>query len=385
MSGCAVYGQCYRLVAMTSDGPRPAEDRSTSALANDRRAEATAAARPDPRRLLAVAFGPPSMTAALRQLPRVIQAADCVELRLDLIDQGYNLAELLHARGSLPVVVTLRPPAQGGRSLLSPPERLAVLLQAAELGADYVDLEFDALSLQALAELRARGTRVIVSRHDFSSMPRGLADDWWPRLADLGADVVKVVGTASEVRDCLPVFRALARADRPTIAIAMGSVGQMSRVLALRAEQCLLTYAALDSGGGTAPGQLTIDELRSTFRAERIGESTRVYGLLGPHAESDRLREYNGWFANDGFDGVAVPFPAHADAAEIVSAYRELPVSGWHVHGLDLQTDVVRVLDEVRSPNGRVNAVVRSADGALRGSWVESPREQYEVWRGGAG
>ncbi len=120
-------------------------------------------------------------------------------------------------------------------------------------------------------------------------MPWELAEEWWPELAALDADVVKVVGAASDARDCLLVFRALRRADRPTIAIAMGERGLASRVLALRFEQCLLTYAALEAGAGMAPGQLTTREMRSVYHSDRLGLTTRVYGLLGPHAEPERL------------------------------------------------------------------------------------------------
>jgi 3-dehydroquinate dehydratase/shikimate dehydrogenase len=282
------------------------------------------------------------------------------------------------------VVATLRPPEQGGRCELPANERLRVLTKAAELGAEYVDLEFDVASQSAQAAVRAAGARVIISRHDFSGMPTDLSDAWWRELADLGADIVKVVGTAREVRDCLPVFRALHRADRPTIAIAMGDAGLSTRVLALRADNCLLTYAALETGGGTAPGQLSLDDMRQTYRAERIGPGTRVYGLLGPHAEAERLAQYNTWFADDRFDGVAVPFLALSDAPRIVEAYRELPVSGWHVHGADLQKRIVAALDELDAKarrHGKVNGVVRRGDGGLVGHWVESPREQYAVWR----
>jgi len=333
--------------------------------------------------MLAVAFGPPTMAEALAGLPRIREQADCVELRLDLFEEAFDLPSLLRERGDLPVVATLRPPDQGGKCSLPANERLTVLLKAAELGAEYVDLEFDAATPQALSRLRSAGAQVVLSRHDFSAMPTDLADAWWPALAELGADVVKVVGTAWRVSDCLHVFRAFARADRPTIAIAMGEAGLLSRVLALRDDRCFLTFAALDEGRGTAPGQLTAREMRETFCVERLRPTTRVYGLLGPHAETDRLREYNAWFVSDGFDGVAVPFVADADAAGIVSAFRELPVSGWHVHGAELQAGVVAALDEVRSAKGKVNAVVRRADGGLVGHWVESPREQYELWRGG--
>jgi 3-dehydroquinate dehydratase / shikimate dehydrogenase len=327
------------------------------------------------------------MADALVGLPLVRQQASCVEFRLDLFEEPFDLALLLRERGALPAVVTLRPPDQGGKSPLPSAARFEVLLQAARLGAEYVDLEYDAASPHAVAALKETGARVIVSRHDFSAMPADLAEGWWPALAARGADVVKVVGTALDVRDCLCVFRAFARADLPTIAIAMGEAGLASRVLALRDEHCLLTYAALDQGKSTAPGQLTASEMRQTYGVDRLRPATRVYGLLGPHTEQDRLREYNTWFGADSFDGVAVPFKVDADAPGIVAAFRQLPVSGWHIHGLELQTSVLEALDDL-APNAalqkKANAVVRRTDGALVGHWVESPREQYDVWRSAA-
>jgi 3-dehydroquinate dehydratase/shikimate dehydrogenase len=333
--------------------------------------------------MVAIAFGPPTMAEALAGLPQISVEADCVELRLDLFEEPFDLAALLRERGELPVVVTLRPPDQGGKSPLSAAERLKVLVRAAELGAEYVDLEWDAATPDALAALHAAGADVVVSRHDFGAMPAELAQGWWPELAGLGADVVKVVGTARDVRDCLPILRVLAQASIRTIAIAMGEAGVLSRVLALRTEQCFLTYATLGRGTPTAPGQLTVGEMRSMYRVERLKPDTRVYGLLGPHAERERVSEYNAWFARDAQNGVAVPFVASADGSGIVSAFRELPVDGWHLHGSDLQTDVVSALDNLAPTaerQNKVNAIVRAPHGALVGHWVESPREQYELW-----
>jgi 3-dehydroquinate dehydratase/shikimate dehydrogenase len=338
----------------------------------------------EPRRMIAIAFGPPSMAEALADLPRIRAEADCVELRLDLWHEPFDLPTLLRERGDLPAVVTLRPPEQGGKSPLPPAERLQVLRKAAELGAEYIDLEFDAATPDAVATIHATGAKVIVSRHDFEQMPPQLADGWWHDLASRGADIVKVVGTARDIRDCLPVMRALGNAALPTIAIAMGGPGLLSRVLALRSDQCLLTYAALGSGQGTAPGQLTAGEMREVYHAPRLGSATAVFGLLGPHMEHERIREYNAWFASDAVDAVTVPFVADSDAPGIVSAYRELPVSGWHVHGDELQTTVGQALDTLSAGacrQGKVNAIIRHADGALEGHWVESPREQYDLWR----
>src|SRR5213075_1693713 len=88
----------------------------------------------EPSRMIAIAFGPATMAEALDGLPRIREAADCVELRLDYFEESFDLPRLLRERGDLSVVGTVRPPDQGGHSKLAAPERLAILLEAAQLG-----------------------------------------------------------------------------------------------------------------------------------------------------------------------------------------------------------------------------------------------------------
>ena len=293
--------------------------------------------------MIAVSFGPPTMAEALAGLPRIRAQAQCVELRLDLFEAPFDLAVLLRERGDLPAVVTLRPPHQGGRSPLSPPARLAVLLEAADGGAEYVDLESDAATPEAVAALQAAGARVIVSRHDFAAMPADLADGWWPALAVLGADVVKIVGTARSVADTLQVFRAFARADRPTIAIAMGEAGLLTRILALREPWCLLTYAALGPGAGHGPRPASSAWTRCRRSIESIG-CALARGCTGCWVDT---RSPRGWRSTTPGSpqtaGTAWPSRStsvrRVPLAPMVAAFRELPVSGWHVHGREfLQT-----------------------------------------------
>lgn len=338
-----------------------------------------------PRRLLAVALGRATMAEALAALPQVVEQADAVELRLDLFEEPFDLPALLAARGRLPAVVTLRPLGQGGRSPAPAPERLAVLLRAADLGAEYVDLEWDAATPQAVAALHAAGAGVVVSRHDFERMPADLPTGWYDDLAQRGADVVKLVGMAAEPRDCLPVLRAFRRAERPLVAIGMGEAGFATRVLALREERCFLTYAAL--GEGTAPGQVAVHEMREAYGARRLGPGTAAYGILAPRLAHVLAARHNRWLAAAGVDAVAVPFLAADDAPGIVSAFRDLPMAGWHVHGAALQETVGQALDTLDGSAcraGKVNAIVAEGDGALRGAWVESPEAQHTLWTGQA-
>lgn len=337
-----------------------------------------------PGHLLAVALGPRTPSEALDLLRRAAQVADAVELRLDYLDDLTSLEMLIQARACL-LVATLRGVAQGGRSSLSATERVEILVRAADAGAAYVDLDCDAASPEHVARLKSAGAGVIVSRHDFQQMPDDLGA-WWRELADAGADVVKVVGTAQDARDCLPVFQVLRAASLPTVALAMGAAGLPSRVLSLTYPRCFLTFAALDEGTGTAPGQVTVQEMRQAYHVARLGPSTLPYGLLGPHAESALAARHNAWFAAAGVDGVAVPVPAERDAGAIVQAYRSVPWGGWHIHGASLQRDVLPVLDELDASaraQGKVNGITVRA-GALVGAWVESPEEQFALWTGQA-
>lgn len=343
-------------------------------------------ARDARQRMIGVSLGPKSMAEALDALPTIAEQADIVEIRLDYFEGPYDLARLLRDR-PLPVIVTNRPPREGGRCDQPDDERLAVLRRAAELGAEYVDVEWDAATSEALVPIKAAGARVLVSRHSFSEMPGDFVD-WAKLVIERGADVVKIVGMAHDVRDTLPVFRVFEQVDRPAIAIAMGEAGLPSRVLALRYDTCFLTYATLGAGERVAPGQLPISEMNQVFRAGRLSPRTAVYGLLGPHVENDRLADYNAWFERAGVDAVAVAFPARAggevDAADIVAAFRELPVAGWHIHGGELQETVGVALDELAASacrQGKVNSVTLRHE-RLIGEWVESPAEQFGLWTG---
>jgi 3-dehydroquinate dehydratase / shikimate dehydrogenase len=324
------------------------------------------------RGLIAVALNEPTTEharAALRQAARV---ADIVELRLDLM-VSFDLPRLLAER-PCPVIVTCRAAREGGRWDGSEEERLDVLRRAIDLGAEYVDVEADAIHL-----IRERGrSRLIASCHDFSAMPADLPA-LWQRLAATGADVVKIVGMAHDARDVGPVLQVLANADRPTIAIAMGPAGLATRVLALRYQRCLLTFCALETGGGTAPGQIGATELVGVYNARHLSEQTAVVGLLGPEADIAELRRWNQALRRQGQDRVAVPFvvPESVSAPEVLSALQEMGVRALIV-APPFQEVVGQALDELENGAcrwGRVN-LIEMCGGRLVGCWVE---EQGEV------
>jgi 3-dehydroquinate dehydratase/shikimate dehydrogenase len=319
------------------------------------------------RPMIAVALNEPTTEHARAALRQAAQTADIVELRLDLMDE-FDLPRLLDGR-PCPVIVTCRALREGGRWHGSEGERLDVLRQAIDLGAEYVDVEGDAFHM-----IRERGrSRLIASSHDFTAMPADLPS-LWKRLAATGADVVKVVGMARDARDTIPVLQMLAAADRPTIAIAMGPAGIATRVLALRHRSCLLTFCALEAGQGTAPGQLGVSDLLSVYGARGLSQKTVVVGLLGPELDDEAVRRWNLALRCRDQDRVAVPFlaPESVSAPEVVSALRETDVRALAI-APTFQEVVGQALDELEAAacrRGRVN-FVELRDGRLVGGWIE--------------
>jgi 3-dehydroquinate dehydratase/shikimate dehydrogenase len=201
-------------------------------------------------------------------------------------------------------------------------------------------------------------------------------------LIDRGADVVKIVGMARRVQDNIRILDVLAGSPVPTIGIAMGDAGLISRVLALRHDSCFLTYATLGDGDQVAPGQLAIATMREVFHAENIGPDTAVYGVLSVESVPDALlASLNRATREAALDAVWVPFVAPGlscdSPGEVIGAYRSLAVAGYLV-AESAQKAVGDALDDVESEGheGRIS-LIRLADERLIGEWMPSVPDAF--------
>jgi 3-dehydroquinate dehydratase / shikimate dehydrogenase len=172
---------------------------------------------------------------------------------------------------------------------------------------------------------------VIASSHDFHGRPDRLLN----LVTDLNsspADVIKIVWTARSIRDNLEVFEILQARQKPTIALCMGEAGLISRVLAKKFG-AFLTFASLEEGAGTAPGQVSIRDMKRLYRWEALNAKTKVYGVVAsPVAHSMSPAIHNAAFDETGFDGVYLPLLVNA-GYESFKAFME---SFVHFEGLDL-------------------------------------------------
>jgi 3-dehydroquinate dehydratase / shikimate dehydrogenase len=301
---------------------------------------------PDPE--LCVTVAGRTAQALVRAREAAEAEADLVELRLDLMERPDAAAALSGRRRK--AIVTCRPVRTGGGFDGSDEERLRILLAAHALGAEYIDVDFDAPCQPLVAERQGRG--VVMSKHDFTGTPGdvpGLLD----AMRRTGAEIVKLATTAETLSDLVPLLNA-ATADPPTILIGMGASGVVSRILAARFRS-RWTYA----GQGVAPGQLSARRMLHEFRFRRIRPDARIYGVVGrPVLHSLSAAMHNAGFAARGMNATYVPLETN-DATDFRRFADAIGLRGASVT-TPLKMDVVPLLDEVTpiaSDAGAVNTI----------------------------
>jgi 3-dehydroquinate dehydratase type I len=142
-------------------------------------------------------------------------------------------------------------------------------MEAVEGGFQYVDLELSTDKLDRVIEtFREKGAKIILSHHDhFRTPDSAKLASTLEQLQKFKPDVCKIVTTAQMPEDNLTVLGLLKanRQNLPLVSFAMGQAGIWSRLLApfYGAD---FTYASLERGQETAPGQSTIAELRQIYQ-----------------------------------------------------------------------------------------------------------------------
>jgi len=298
----------------------------------------------------------------LAEMAEAAEAADVIELRLDFAAR-FDLKTLLEKRPR-PVIVTNRPVREGGNYRGSEEDRLAVLRQAVELGAEYVDVELD-----SAGRVPPGGrTRRIVSTHDFKEVPADLRRVH-AELVKSGADIAKFACMANHIADNLRVFEVLRDTKHATIALCMGEAGLISRILG-RKYGNFLTFASLGKGKESAPGQISAADLRALYRYKRIGAATEVYGVIAnPVAHSMSPAVLNAAFDAARRDAVYLPLKVEGDVVQFVNAFKALDIQGYSVT-LPHKQGVLAAMDELDPLAERIGAVntVANRGGKLFGT-----------------
>ncbi|MEP6788467.1 MAG: type I 3-dehydroquinate dehydratase, partial [Acidobacteriota bacterium] len=255
----------------------------------------------------------------IKNIKQAEEFADVIEVRFDCLRKE-ELEPLLLARTypgpaniivestKIPIISTFRPKEQGGCRDLSYSKREAFWTSGHETA--YCDIEEDLVETTDPPWLW--GER-ICSYHDFRGVPPDL-EDIVGRLFDTDVDKVKIAILANDVTDSIPLWKLLKQgrpygelSPRRMIPIAMGEAGKWTRILGL-AHGAFLTYAALDAGDETAPGQITAKDMIEIYRVKELDEETKVYGIIGdPVSGSLSPAMLNPAFAESNINAVYLP------------------------------------------------------------------------------
>ncbi len=207
----------------------------------------------------------PLICASLTRFEDVAKActADLVEVRIDIL--GSRWTEVVNDLRR-PWIACNRRADEGGYWKGDEASRIEELVKAVDLGATFVDVELSTDDVGNVVKyFKDRGVKTIISKHIYTHTPDiHSLEVLVTEIIGIGADIWKIATRACSISDNLTLLKLLRRFDVPGIALAMGDLGIISRILSPLVGG-FLTYASVSKGAESAPGQLTIDEIRETY------------------------------------------------------------------------------------------------------------------------
>jgi 3-dehydroquinate dehydratase / shikimate dehydrogenase len=320
-------------------------------------------------RLCAVVAAPTARDM-IAQIGLALPETRTIELRLDWMRSDSERSRFLtwlkrHRPQNATFLATCRRVVAGGKFRSDIQAELFWLIQARDSGCLWCDLEIETLGELPDQSIReyAVPPRVLLSEHDFEHTPH-LPHSLNPP-AHGEADAVKIAAYARSIADSVRLLR-LARHSHNFVAVPMGEVGLPARILALR-EGSALAYAPVSTP--TAPGQVSLREMKHLYRAHKLTRRTAVYAVIGnPIAHSLSPLLHNTGFIASNLDAVMLPFLVR-DLRDFLKAIPEFGIRGFAVT-IPHKRAIVNHLDEcdpLTARMGAVNSVLVRRDGSLFG------------------
>jgi 3-dehydroquinate dehydratase / shikimate dehydrogenase len=293
-----------------------------------------------------------------------------LELRLDWLRSDLERKRFLEwlatnrpLRSTL--LATCRRVVGGGKLQADAAREVYWLVQARSAGCQWCDLEmetFQDLPPGFIAQYPVPD-RVLLSIHDFEGTPK------LPRRVHVApkslVDGVKIAAKARTIADSVRLLK-LARHSEKFVAVPMGDVGLPARILALR-EGSALAYAPV--GDSTAPGQVSLHDLKYLYRAEELNRQTAVFGVIGnPVGHSLSPLLHNTGFALQHMNAVYLPFLVER-IGDFLACISDLGIRGFSVTLPHKQTILKYLKDcePLAAEIGAVNTVVVRKNGSLYG------------------
>lgn len=325
-----------------------------------------------PRVCMAITDSDPA--ALVDKAEALIRDNTFLEFRLDYLPRPAlalpKIKRLMEYNPHVVAIATCRRASSGGKFQGSLASQLDILGKASASGCQLVDIELQSAlkcRLEQVQRLRSR-SGLILSYHDFHSTKN--LESTLEKMVAIPADFYKIVSTATTLYDNVTMMKFLEKnGDRHSlIGLCMGEQGIISRLLGVRAGS-VFTFAAVTPDEKTAPGQITAQELRNTYRIEQVDVATRVYGVAGdPVAHSLSPAIMNAALRRENVNGVYLALHAKT-LKDLLSCVRDIPIHGLSIT-MPYKEGVLKHLDNTDSHTtkiGACNTVVRAQDGKLYG------------------
>lgn len=301
----------------------------------------------------------------IKKIKRASELADIIELRFDCLKDRANvdiLATLQKIQKELKktYLCTFRPKEQGGKARLTYKERKNFWNSEINLLETWIDLEVDIISdFQC-----GRFSKIICSHHDFSNVPKKL-DEIYGKLSETESDIIKIAFNVNDIIDSFELWRLLEEAkpeNKKIIPIAMGEAGKWTRILGL-AYGSPITYASLETGNETAPGQISANDLANIYRVKELNRQTEIYGIIGnPVSHSLSPYMHNAAFKHHRLNAVYVPLEV-SDVDEFIkrAVRKETREIKWNLRGFSVtvphKETILKHIDFIGDDAKKIGAV----------------------------
>ena len=201
-----------------------------------------------------------------KTLAKALKKSDYAEIRFDFLNPN-AVPETLHLikKDLRKCISTLRPIREGGKFSGSEKNRISIIKLIAEYNPFLLDIEYDTLRKNKNLQryLKNTGTSTLVSWHNFKQTPT--VSVLKKKLSEMKkfSNNIKMVTMAKTISDGSRILSLYKNSKGvKLIAFSMGNFGRMSRLL------CLLLgspYTYVSLGKAVAPGQFSVDEVKSIF------------------------------------------------------------------------------------------------------------------------
>jgi 3-dehydroquinate dehydratase/shikimate dehydrogenase len=224
--------------------------------------------------MICISIAQESRRLALADMVNAARQCDLLEVRLDRFQKAAEIGELLAVKPK-PVIMSCPRPQDGGQWAGTEPERQTLLRQCIISKADYVEIELDVAD-----QIRPfPPSKRIISYTNLRETPADIGEIY-EEAQKKNPDVIKLVTLARTPEDAWPLVQILAKPAAPTVVVGLGKPGLMLSILGKKMGSPW-TYAALERGMETSPGQPTVHDLQNVYHYGSIDRATRLIGVTG--------------------------------------------------------------------------------------------------------